>query len=252
MAQYFMTTDGSNPWPVAPSLVNYRRGVGTGKVTNGEVSTNGYLHDKTVENPTVVPKELWEKYHTTFLIRHPRSSIPSYYRCTVPPLVEMTGFETFDPAEAGYRELRLLFDYLRGGGCIGPKLAGESGSDPNGNHVDICVIDADDLLDNPYGVVEAFCKSTGVEYSPKMLKWDDEETIEAAKKAFEKWKGFHEDALSSKEFKPRTHRKAPKSDEELVTEWTEKFGAEAAEVIMQTVKDNVADYEYLKQFAVKV
>jgi hypothetical protein len=35
-------------------------------------------------------------------------------------------------------------------------------------------------------------------------------------------------------------------------EWTDKFGEEAAQVIMKTVEDNVADYEYLKQFALKV
>jgi hypothetical protein len=47
-------------------------------------------------------------------------------------------------------------------------------------------------------------------------------------------------------------KKAPKSDEQLFKEWTEKYGEEAAKVIKKTVEDNVQHYEYLKQFAIKV
>jgi len=46
-------------------------------------------------------------------------------------------------------------------------------------------------------------------------------------------------------------KKAVKSDEELYAEWSEKYGKEGADVIRKTVEDNVADYEYLKQFAIK-
>jgi hypothetical protein len=262
MAQNLMSIGGSDPGVYAQSLVEYRRGVGT---TNGTNGTNGVSNGTNgtngtyskVENPTIVPDELFAKYHFTFLIRHPRSSIPSYYRCTVPPLSDLTGFHSFDPAEAGYKELRILFDYLRASGNIGPQLAGESDSKPmtnghGGKKVEICVVDADDMLDNPPAVIEAFCKSTGMEYTPKMLQWDDPETQRTAREAFEHWKGFHEDALGSDGLKARTHKKAPKTDEQLMDEWTEKFGKEAAEVIMQTIKDNVEDYEYLKRFALKV
>jgi hypothetical protein len=117
-----------------------------------------------------------------------------YYRCTVPPLPELTKFHKFEPAEAGYRELRILFDHLRASHDIG-----------DGSDVPICIVDADDLLDGPYGIIEAFCNSTGVKYTPNMLDWDDEETQETVRAAFEKWKGFHEDALDSKGLKPRTH-----------------------------------------------
>jgi hypothetical protein len=44
---------------------------------------------------------------------------------------------------------------------------------------------------------------------------------------------------------------APKSDEQLYSEWVEKYGQEAADIIKKTVDENVADYEYLKQFAIK-
>ena len=46
-------------------------------------------------------------------------------------------------------------------------------------------------------------------------------------------------------------KKKAKSDEEEDREWLEKFGAEGAKVIRQTVNANVSDYEYLKQFALK-
>ncbi|KAK5276773.1 hypothetical protein LTR16_010711, partial [Cryomyces antarcticus] len=172
-------------------------------------------------NPTVVPEAILEQFHFTFLIRHPRSSIPSYYRCTIPPLDEVTGFYDFMPSEAGYDELRRVFDYLKSVEQVGPAIAGQdstngtnstNGHTSNGTNgvgkkgkVDICVVDADDLLDNPSGIIEAYCKSVGIEYSPEMLKWDNEEDHRCAKEAFEKWKGFHEDAIHSSELKPRLH-----------------------------------------------
>lgn len=45
-------------------------------------------------------------------------------------------------------------------------------------------------------------------------------------------------------------KKTPKTDEQLYVEWTEKYGKESADVIKQTVADNVETYEYLKKFAI--
>jgi hypothetical protein len=159
----------------------------------------------------VVPKDLLASFHFTFLIRHPRNSIPSYYRCTIPPLDAITGFYNFRPDEAGYDELRRLFDYLRSEGQVGSKRAGEAasgttdGAKEGNDGVEICLIDADDLLDNPSGIIEAYCKSTGIKYEPEMLTWDTEKDHAYAKETFEKWKGFHDDAIESRELKARTH-----------------------------------------------
>lgn len=280
MAQYWIPPN-TKPSTVAPSLANYRRGVGTDTTQLSPARTidqDGppypYPTQGEPNNPTVIPADLLATYHFTFLIRHPRNSIPSYYRCTIPPLDKLTGFYNFRPDEAGYEELRRLFDYLRSEGQIGPKFAGrseEANGSANGVNgsangvngsangvngksagVEICVIDADDLLDNPSGMIEAFCKTTGIKWEPEMLIWDTEKDQEIAKEAFEKWKGFHEDALDSTELRARTHKKAPKSDEQLFAEWTEKYGKEGAEVIRDTVAANVEHYEYLKQFAIKV
>jgi hypothetical protein len=210
MAQYWIPPNGK-PATVAPSLANYRRGVGTDTTQLSPVQTHAdndaplYPYDTKGEpnNPTVIPADLLATYHFTFLIRHPKHSIPSYYRCTIPPLDKLTGFYNFRPDEAGYEELRRLFDYLRSEGQIGPKSATKAGGNSAG--VEICVIDADDLLDNPSDMIEAFCKTTGIEWDPKMLIWDTEKDQEIAKEAFEKWKGFHEDALDSTELRQRTH-----------------------------------------------
>ncbi len=245
---YYLVPPNGKRASIAPSVARVERGVGTtaastngtsnGTIPNGHYS-NGTLVEEHVkgnvngdatgnknppypyhtnaepENPTVIPKSVLEKFHFTFLIRHPRSSIPSFFRCTIPPLDSMTGFYDFMPSEAGYDELRRVFDYLRSVGQVGPGVTGREMNDveTNGNgdtnahsgKVDICVVDADDLLDNPTGIIEAYCKSVGLEYDPKMLNWDSEEDHNQAREAFEKWKGFHEDAMDSGELRPRTH-----------------------------------------------
>lgn len=145
-------------------------------------------------NPTVMPTSELRKFHFTFLIRHPRRSIPSYYRCTIPPLDEVTGFYDFWPNEAGYVELRKVFDYLKDQGIVG----GEDG-------VKITVVDADDLLDHPAEVIEKFCADVGIDYKAEMLSWDDEESQKYALAAFEKWNGFHNDVIGSTSLKPREH-----------------------------------------------
>ena len=141
-------------------------------------------------NPTVVPEEELAQFQFAFLIRHPRRSIPSYYRCTVPPLDKVTGFENFMPSEAGYHELRRLFDFLVESGVVARKNA--------------VVIDADDMLDDPETTIREFCERVGLEFSPDMLQWSEADT-EHAVQAFEKWKGFHEDALESSSLRPREH-----------------------------------------------
>jgi len=277
---------------VAPSLRIPKRGVGTNGESNG---TNGEAKEATdndsgvsvssansppfpydtpsePNNPSVMPKELLEKFHFTFLIRHPRNSIPSYYRCCVPPLVEKTGFNEFMPEEAGYDELRRFFDYCKDTGIVGPKVCGQedNGAVEAPNSVEICILDADDLLDDPEGMLRHYCASVGIEFDMAMLNWDSEEEHQHAKDAFEKWNGFHEDAIHSKDLKPRatvstytvrdptfrqqlitSQKKIPKSDEQLYAEWKETYGEKAANVIRDTVAANVADYEHLKKYAIK-
>ncbi|KAJ5091186.1 hypothetical protein NUU61_006056 [Penicillium alfredii] len=248
-------------------------GTSNGAVTNGAANgvnghhgdTNGaskepYPYDTPAEprNPTVMPRAIQEQFHFAFLIRDPHYSVPSYFRCTIPPLDEVTGFYDYDPLEAGYDELRRHFDYLRGEGLVGPRVASrpdlnaEAESTGQTTVHEICVIDADDMLDTPPPTIEAFCRSVGLPYSPAMLRWDTEEDHAFAKAAFEKWRGFHNDAIESKGLEARTQKRPAKTEEEFDAEWQKKYGEKAAALIRKTVDDNMADYLHLKQFAVKV
>ena len=199
--------------------------MGTNRLNETSNGINEVGHDTTPcpykthsepNNPTVIPAKILKKFHFTFLTRNPRSSIPSYYRCTQPPLDKVTGFYKFMPNEAGYEELRRLFDYLRSIGHIGPHSAGSADTNGiNGEHhlngveeesgVEICLIDADDLLDNPHGIIKAYCNSIGYEYDPGMLSWDTKEDDEQAHALFAKWPGFHDDVFQSSSLKPRSH-----------------------------------------------
>ena len=229
MAQYFIPPNG-RPTSIAPSLGFKRRGIGTdhgdkpppparrgslkteADIPSGVAPAHGAPYQTYTEpgNPTVIPSKLLEQFQFAFLIRHPKSSIPSYYRCCIPPLNEMTGFEGFRSDEAGYVELRRLFDHLREKGMIGPAMAGDMKGPVNGESkhmttAPICVIDADDLLDKPAQVLKVFCNSVFIQFDEGMLKWDSDEEEEHAARAFEKWKGFHEDVIHSRDLKPRGH-----------------------------------------------
>ena len=285
---YLLPPDGA-PSSIAPTLARKERGVGTQRphIDGASSEANGvrrpypYKTESEPGNPTVIPEDVLKKFHFTFLIRHPKHSIPSFYRCTIPPLDEMTGFYNYMPSEAGYGELRRFFDHLRSTGQVGPSVASYENHDAhlisNGttsrrsDDVEICVVDADDLLDNPAGIIQAYCKSVGMHYDKSMLSWSTEKDEKQAREAFEKWKGFHEDAIGSCDLKPRAYvgynfnmhsrrtadrcfdqKKKLKTREEENAEWTEKFGEEGAKVIRETVDANLEDYEYLKQFALNV
>ena len=224
----YLVPPEQRPTKIAPSLEIKKRGIGTENsngVTNGVNGANGtngtngangtkestapfpYHTQAETGNPTIVPKALLEQFQFTFLIRDPHSSIPSYYRCTIPPLDEVTGFYDFYPHEAGYDELRRFFDFARESGLLGNEKAGEANGTTDGHaaQAEICLVDADDLLDDPDGIVKKYCRSVGLDFKESMLNWDNEEDQTRAQNAFEKWRGFHEDAINSKDLKPRKH-----------------------------------------------
>ncbi|KAI1433098.1 hypothetical protein GGR50DRAFT_537657 [Xylaria sp. CBS 124048] len=277
MAYYLMPPNGENP-SIAPSL---RKNTGTG-TTNGAGPSNGYTngvngnhhvnghghtngvngHTRTngadkperrgsdaTCNPTVIPLEILKKFHWAFLIRHPRRGIPSYVRCCSPPLSEMTGWDHFMPSEAGYAELRRLFEYLREQGLVGPSVAGQAKQ--TGDEVSITVLDADELLDRPEQAIRAFCEQMGVSFKPDMLEWDDEANQKYVANAFAKWNGWHNDAINSTGLTARTHAKKPVSEESENEEWRRSYGEEGQRIIRACVDENTPHYEYLKSFALK-
>ncbi|KAF1738669.1 Branched-chain-amino-acid aminotransferase-like protein 2 [Beauveria bassiana] len=213
MAYYIMQPDGK-PTDIAPSV-------------GGRAEP---------ANPTVLPLAVLSKFHFTFLIRHPRRSIPSYWRCCLPPLSDRNGFPYFLPSEAGYEELVRLFDYLLESGVTDKEH--------------LTVLDADDLLDNPEDTIRLFCERTGIDYSPSMLEWSAEDGQIATEK-FAKFDGFHDDCLRTTRLEGRSHAQKISTVESEDAEWTKKYGPEAQKIIRQTVNDNIPYYEYLKQFTIK-
>lgn len=84
----------------------------------------------------------------TFLIRHPQKSIPSLIRA-----YKRCGFSsTFDD-----NGIKALYDFY--------KIV-QQNVDPHP-----IVIDADDLLANPKGFMEHYCRATGLRFEEQMLTW---------------------------------------------------------------------------------
>ncbi|KAL8871954.1 MAG: hypothetical protein Q9198_007302 [Flavoplaca austrocitrina] len=178
-----------------------------------------------------------ESFKFVFLIRNPVAAIPSLYRCFIPPLSAQTGDTMLDPTELGYRELRILFDYLR---------------DKNG--VVPLVIDADDLLADPEALLRPLCDDLKIPYSSSMLEWPAPEDRAFALSLFEKFAGYHEDALNSKSFIPKGNGKkhaGPQPKEKLNDIWKSRYGSEGMRIIRSAVDACRDDYEYLRPFRMR-
>ncbi len=80
-----------------------------------------------------------------FLIRDPAKTISSMY----------DKWPDFDEREVGFPEQRALFDLLWA----------LNGTPPP-------VIDSDDLLENPEGMVRAFCEAVDIPFLPEALSWE--------------------------------------------------------------------------------
>ena len=208
------------PTNAAPSLATLR--------------TEGDIH-----NPSLLPWEVLKEFEITFLIRNPVSSIPSKYRFTVPPLQQTTDMKQFYHNEVGYRELRLMFDFLR---------------DQQADDVDsgrIVVIDAEDLQADPPATIRAYCNQVGVEFDEDMLRWDREEDLARASQLLEKYRPYHLDALESKGMRSMQPQ-AERENDEIEDAWRKSFGEEGAKILRQTVNGAMADYQYLRQFRLKI
>jgi DNA repair and recombination protein RAD54B len=193
------------------------------------------------------------KRKVVVLIRAPHLSVPSYYRCCMPPLSARTGFDFYDPDEAGYRELRILYDRL------------SSSNDGNAP----LIIDSADLLRSPRQVIQRVCQHAGIDFRESMLQWEENSPQE--QQLFQKWNGFHDDALNSRGFKQEekpsvgdsaaAENKKKNSSiskpsnaefevdyDNWTADWNKKFNPEQVAEIRAAVERNLDDYLYLRQF----
>ncbi len=112
----------------------------------------------------------------SFLIRDPAKTITSMYK----------HWPDFHAKEVGFEEQRVLFD----------RLADKHGEAPP-------VIDSDDLLEDPHGIVEAYSHAVGIPYLPDSLSWEP-----GARDEVSWWDGgsFHENLRNSDGLKSQKRR----------------------------------------------
>ncbi|KAK3697915.1 hypothetical protein QZH41_003259 [Actinostola sp. cb2023] len=131
----------------------------------------------------------------TFLIRDPAKAIPSLHRASTNP--KLTGWDYFDPEEAGFRQMYDLYKFVSERVDASP-----------------VVVDADDLLDNPDETMKSYCNAVGISYEPHMTTWEPGPISD-----WDVWSGWHEDALKSSGFTPRASKKTKRKElEELPVE----------------------------------
>lgn len=112
----------------------------------------------------------------SFIIRHPAKAIASlYHKSCVDNKV--TGYTHFDPAEAGFTAMAALLDHIEA----------QPGAPP------CVIIDADDLLDDPEGIMGAYCAAVGLPFEPSMLSWQPG----PVKELESPWSGWTDDVIHS-------------------------------------------------------
>ncbi|CAF3818882.1 unnamed protein product [Rotaria magnacalcarata] len=138
------------------------------------------------DNPTLLPLHFIKACTHTFLIRTPEKSISSYYRCYSSG--QCPGYDHFDPTEAGYWQLQIMYEFLTNT---------NNGSRP-------LLIESDDLLRDPKSMMIKYCDGIQEEFDPKMLHWKPL-TLEELKDS----QGFNDAVQSSTEFKEIQHEYIP-------------------------------------------
>jgi len=129
----------------------------------GPVFTKDFPHYVT----TLWTDDWLDKFNHSFLIRDPAKTVTSMFK----------HWPDFDIAETGFAEQRALFD----------RLTEMRGTPPP-------VLDSDDLLADPSGMIERWCAAVGISFVPEALSWEP-----GARDEVSWWDGgsFHENLRNS-------------------------------------------------------
>ena len=132
----------------------------------------------------------------SFIIRHPQRAIVSLYNKSC---VDNggTGYRYFDPAEAGFVAMWSLLVHIE-------ETATPGGQAPPP------IIDADDLLEDPEGVLGAYCAALGLAFESSMLHWGDKPVPSQLRNSA--WSGWTEAVCSSPGVVPRMRAPMPSLD----------------------------------------
>ena len=153
-------------------------------------------------------------FQHTFLIRDPKKAIPSLHAASVNK--QLTGWDYFDPEESGYRQMYELYTFVV-------------------KHIDKCpvIVDADDLLEDPEGIMQAYCEGIGARFEKKILEWEPGPVPD-----WDVWAGWHENALKSSGFRKQDPNKSK-------IDASKKCEEKLPNVVMQTIERCMPFYEEL-------
>ncbi|XP_013411779.1 branched-chain-amino-acid aminotransferase-like protein 2 isoform X2 [Lingula anatina] len=159
-------------------------------------------------------------YQHTFLIRNPKQATPDLYKCLTDK--ERNGCDHFDKLEATYKPIHQLFHLIKK----------ETGQTP-------VLIDADDLLNDPAGIVKRYCSLTGIEFVPSMLQWEAGSTKDTH---WHRWPGWYEELTTSTGFKKleEVSSQKPPDLNDLPVE------------VQESIQENMPLYEELKEYRIQV
>ena len=93
----------------------------------------------------MVDDDFLDHFNHSFLIRSPAKVYPSVH----------SKWPNFVEAEVGFEQQRVLFD----------RIAERDSAPP-------ALIDSDDLLEDPHGIVAAWCRAMGLDFLPDALSWE--------------------------------------------------------------------------------
>ncbi len=148
----------------------------------GPVFTKDFPHYLVSPTANFGGDDFLRRFNHSFLIRHPAKTVMSMFK----------HWPDFHDAEVGLVEQRALFD----------RLTDLYESPPP-------VIDSDDLLADPAGIVAAWCQAMGISFKPEALSWEPGDRDEVSW-----WDGgsFHDNLRNSSGLKPQPRTSADLSE----------------------------------------
>ena len=148
-------------------------------------------------NYDILTRGRFKQVQHSFLIRNPERSLESLYHGSFRPGATL---EYASLKYAGWKELSELFSFVREN--IEPSPV---------------VVDADDLLDDPEGIMRSYCSAMGLKFKEGMTKWSPGPVAD-----FEcLWTGWHDNLFNSSGITRKDTRNYATAGRALPAEWRE-------------------------------
>lgn len=141
-----------------------------------------------------LPATIMAQFTHCFLMRRPEKVLRSFWRVAQEGAADAkegrssssSSSTYFNPDEVGFQELNALVDVVTV--QLGQPLI---------------LVDADDLLADPAGILEAWCDAVGLPWEANITSWKA-----GMPETWKKWPGWHDDAATSTGFTPRNKPKS--------------------------------------------